>query len=104
MLRFALTGAAQEFCDPQSIRLQFDVNNKDGAQPMKPLTGPWGLIQRVSVRVLGTLVEDITLYNRCYQQFHMGLNKEARQRELDLGFGGDIDADGNMTIEAIPQY
>ena len=44
------------------------------------------MIQRVSIRFLGTLVEDIILYNRCYQQFYMGHNKQARQRELDFGF------------------
>ena len=102
VIRFALTGAAQEWCDPQSIRLQFDLNNGEELYELQPLTGPWGLIQRVSVRVLGTLVEDITMYGRCYQQFYMGLNNRARQRELDLGFGGEIDPDGNMTVEAIP--
>ena len=103
VLRFALTGAAQEWCDPQSIRLQFDLNEtgNEANKHLKPLTGPWGLIQRVSVRVLGTLVEDITNYNRCYQQFFMGLTKEARQREIDLGFGGTVDHEGNVTIEPI---
>ena len=54
------------------------------------------------MRVLGTLVEDITMYGRCYEQFFMGLTKEARQREIDLGFGGAVSADGDVTIETIP--
>ena len=82
VLRFALTGAAQEWCDPQSLRIQFDVNAAgDADTSLKPLTGPWCMIQRVSVRVLGTLVEDITMYGRCYQQFFMGLTKSAPARD-----------------------
>ena len=61
------------------------------------------MIQRVSVRVLGTLVEDITMYGRCYEQFFLGLTKEARQRELDLGFVGQVDENGAVTMEAIAQ-
>ena len=104
VLRFALTGAAQEWCDPQSIRLQFDVNaGGDANSFLKPLTGPWCFINRVSLRVLGTLVEDITMYGRCYEQFFRGLTKDARQREIDLGFGGTVDSDGNVSIEKINQ-
>ena len=100
-MRFALTGAAQEWMDPQSCRLQFDITETGGSANLQPLTGPWGLIQRVSVRVLGTLVEDITMYGRCYEQFFLGLTKEARQRELDLGFVGQVDENGAVTMEAI---
>ena len=69
VMRFALTGAAQEWCDPQSIRLQFDINETGDTNPLKPLSGVWALIQRVSVRVLGALTEDVAMYGRCYEQF-----------------------------------
>ena len=100
-MRFALTGAAQEWMDPQSCRLQFDINETGAANPLKPLSGPWCLIQRVSVRVLGTLCEDITMYGRCYEQFFQGLSNRARQRELDLGFVGEVNANGDVTMEPI---
>ena len=33
VMRFALTGAAQEWCDPQSLRLTFDVNETGATTP-----------------------------------------------------------------------
>ena len=68
VIRWSLTGAVGEFLDPQSVRISMDVTNT-GALPLEPTTGPWGLFQRLSIRCLGTLTEDVNHYNFVHQIF-----------------------------------
>ena len=89
VIRINLTGAPQEWLDPASVRVSFDLTNK-GADVLQPITGPWAFFSRCSIRVLGTLVEDLQQYGLTYQVFSNGLTEDARQRELDLNFGGII--------------
>ena len=82
-LRWNLTGAVQEWMNPQSVRVQFDITNNDATHPLTSVTGlPASCFQRLSIRCLGSLVEDIQHYNRVYQIFHEGLTKEASNGKL----------------------
>ena len=91
VIRINLTGAAQEWLDPSSVRVSFDLTNK-GQEDLQPISGPWAFFSRCSIRVLGTLVEDLQQYGLTYQVFSNGLTADARQREMDLSFGGIINA------------
>ena len=101
VIRFNLTGAPQEWMDPQSMRISLDVSNEStvAGHNLEPVTGPWALFQRVSIRVLGQLVEDINHYGKVYQMFFQGLTKEAREREIELGWGGTLDGNGDAICE-----
>ena len=102
VIRINLTGAPQEWLDPSSVRVSFDVTNRSQDKVIQPITGPWAFFSRVSIRVLGTLTEDIQQYGLTYQVFSNGLTVEARQREMDLSFGGIIDNNQREQPEHIP--
>ena len=69
VIRISLTGAPQEWLSPDSVRISFDVTNRSQDKVIQPITGPWAFFSRVSIRVLGTLVEDIQQYGLTYQVF-----------------------------------
>ena len=103
VIRINLTGAPQEWLDPASLRISFDLTNRSSTAVVQPITGPWAFFSRVSIRVLGTLVEDLQQYGLTYQVFSNGLTEEARQREMDMSFGGIIDSNQREQPEHIPQ-
>ena len=88
IIRFNLSAAAPVFLNPQSARMMFTVVNNDPALPLQPVTGPWGYFQRCTVRVSGTLVEDIYSWTRVAQMFSMMQNPHTRDKEADSGDGG----------------
>ena len=102
VIRINLTGAPQEWLDPSSLRVSMDITNRSNTAVVQPITGPWAFFSRVSIRVLGTLVEDLQQYGLTYQVFSNGLTVDARQREMDLSFGGIIDSNQREQPEHIP--
>ena len=90
IIRFNLSAAAPVFLNPQSARMMFVVNNSE-TLPLQPMTGPFGFFQRCTIRVTGTLAEDIYSWNRVAQMFSMMQNVPTRNKEADLGGGGEVD-------------
>ncbi len=83
-IRLNLTG--QTFFDPGSLMIQFKVRSKI-ASDLKPLTGPWSFIKRLTVTCSGANVEDILYYNRCHELLDGFHSKEKRLNTHAMGFG-----------------
>ncbi len=83
-IRLNLTG--QTFFDPGSLMIQFKVRSKI-ASDLKPLTGPWSFVRRLTVTCSGANVEDILYYNRCHELLDRFHSKEKRLNTHAMGFG-----------------
>ena len=98
-IRLNLTG--QTFFDPGSLMIQFKVRSKI-ASDLKPLTGPWSFIKRLTVTCSGANVEDILYYNRCHELLDRFHSKEKRLNTHAMGFGCTV-ADGKkQDLEQVP--
>ena len=98
ILRFNLSAAAPVFLNPQSAKLMFTLVNNHATLPLQPLTGPWGFFQRCTIRVNGTLAEDIYSWNRTAQLFHLMQNVPTHNMDLDLGGGGIVSELGGDSL------
>ena len=87
---FRIRLGGDDFVDPSSIRLQYTVRNLDGANPLRPLTGPWGMWSQVYLRSGGVLLDDIAQYGRFHTQY--GWNQLSQLEQFGeaglCGFGG----------------
>ena len=76
-----------DFIDPSSVRIQFTINNLDGTNSLKPVTGPWGVWQQVFLRSGGVELDNVPYYNRWHQQF--GWNHLTQQEQFgEVGIQG----------------
>jgi len=66
-IRLRLGG--DDFIDASSVRILFTINNLDGTNTLKPVTGPWGCWQQVFLRSGGVELDNIPYYNRFHTQF-----------------------------------
>ena len=55
--------------DANSIRLQYTISETGGANPLTPLSGPWGLWSQVFLRSNGVELDNIPQYGRFHQQY-----------------------------------
>ena len=55
--------------DPQTPKIQFDVQNLSGTIPLRTLSGGWSFFRRLRVLCQGQLIEDIYFYNHVHQMF-----------------------------------
>ena len=62
LIRILLTG--DNWLDPSTLRVMFDLNNISLTGNLRPLSGPWSFFRRMRILVAGQLVEDIDQYNR----------------------------------------
>ena len=85
-----ITGAANQWINPQSLRLVFDLKETEGVHKLQPLVGAHGFWRRLDVRMGGVQVESISQMNRVQELFLMLSSDQARQKELFMGGGGLI--------------
>ena len=79
VIKITLTG--DQWLDPSTVQLQFDLENENAAQPLYMLGGPHTCFRRLRVLCGGTVVEDIDQYNRIHEMFHILTNRH--NRDLD---------------------
>ena len=66
LIRFNL--ASEDFLDPATLRIQFDIVNTDTAnKTLYPVSGAHGFFSRARLLSRGQVVEDISQYNRVHQ-------------------------------------
>ena len=86
--------------DPQTLKIQFDVQNLSGTNPLRTLSGPWSFFRRLRVLCQGQLIEDIDYYNQVHQMFDVLQSEHVRNNEDVEGFGVRYDnKDGKELIE-----
>ena len=75
---------------PQSVRLSFQLNNKDGAadHQLRTIGGAYSFFSRVRLLCCGAMVEDLMDYSRMHNMFQncqaLTLNEMKILKDLEL--------------------
>ena len=105
MIKIMLNG--DEFLDPNSVRVSFDLKNDDANLKLLNVGGPWCFFRRLTIKCGGTTIEDVDYYGRTHEMIHKLLPKDVRKNEVDEGFGFELNLsewrrDNNYRIENKP--
>ena len=89
VLKFTLYGEDNIWLDPQSVRVFFTLNNKDGTncKKLRPLSSPYSFFRRMRIIAGSQVVEDFDSYNRVHHMFSKLLSQGARRDEANESFG-----------------
>ena len=87
--KFTLNGEDNSWLDPQSVRICFTLNNKDGTnfRKIRPLSSPYSFFRRMRIIAGSQVVEDFDSYNRVHHMFSKLMSQGARRDEANEGFG-----------------
>jgi hypothetical protein len=107
VIKIVLTG--QDWLDPSTVRIQFDLQNTYTAQAgetaaqiaghvLRPVSGPWSLFRRARVIIGGQIVEDIDEYNRTHEMFHLLTSTTNRDNDNIEDFGCRYDMFSHVEI------
>ncbi len=104
VMRFTLTG--DDFLVPQTVRLQFDVNNTatDVDHILRPVSGPWSFFRRMRLLCRGVVIEDIDNYNRTHEMFNIFTSRHNRDNDDITGFGRRYDDETNYGVVPTTDY
>ena len=89
VIKFSLNGEDNSWLDPQSVRIFFTLNNKDGTnfKKLRPLSSPYSFFRRMRIIAGSQVVEDFDSYNRVHHMFSKLISQGARRDEANEGFG-----------------
>ena len=89
VIKFTLNGEDNSWLDPQSVRICFTLNNKDGTnfRKIRPLSSPYSFFRRMRIIAGSQVVEDFDSYNRVHHMFCKLMSQGARRDEANEGFG-----------------
>ncbi len=99
VIRFRLAG--DQWLDPSTLRIMFDVVNSDAdpaTKKLRPIGRAHAFFRRLRVSVRGQIIEDIDNYNRVCELFHILQTPASRENDAieQFGYNKDI-ADLNTT-------
>ena len=87
LIKFYLT--AEDFLDPQSLRVQFDLvcTDTDANKYLMPLGAPHGFFSRCRCLARGEIIDDITDFNRVSEMFSFLKSYGSVQNDMLESFG-----------------
>ena len=88
LIKILITGNG--WVDPSPFRIMFDLQNNEASTSVKelrPIGGPWCFFRRLRILMGGTIIEDITEYNRCHELFSVLTATDSRINVDTEGFG-----------------
>ena len=88
VIKMMLTG--DSWMDPSTVKLFMNIRNDSAAEIAPLVAGAWGMFRRMRILCGGQIVEDIDLYGRLHEQFHMMKPKEKRENDAIEGFGNNV--------------
>ena len=88
---------SDQWLDPSPVKLFFTVQNLDALTSRPKVPGPWCFFRRVRVLVGGQVCEDIDMYNRVHQRFHVLKPAERRINDFVESFG--MDSELSQTVD-----
>ena len=100
VIKFTLNGEDNSWLDPQSVRVFFTLNNKDGTnfRKLRPLSPPYSFFRRMRIIAGNQVVEDFDNYNRVHHMFSKLMSQGARKDEASEGFGYRYDDELNTLV------
>ena len=92
VMRFLINGESGTWLDPDSVRIQFTVENESGAgKNLRPLGGGHLFIRRMRLLANNVLCEDILDYGRFHQMIESMYNNNVRENIDIENFGYRFD-------------
>ena len=93
LIKLLLTG--DQWLDPSTFRIMFDLQNMDTGNNnnklLRPLGGPHTFFRRMRILANGAIIEDIDNYNRVHEMFRI-LNAQDTNKNNDAeAFGQQVD-------------
>ena len=103
LIRINLSSST-EWLDPQSVRLSFQLNNKDGNadHQLRTVGGGYSFFSRARLLCGGTLVEDLMDYSRIHHMFSELTSSNSKRNEDSEGLGINVSGLTTYTRDTIP--
>ncbi len=101
VIRFRLAG--DQWLDPSTLRIMFDVVNSDAdpaTKKLRPIGRAHAFFRRLRVSVRGQIIEDIDNYNRVCELFHILQTPASRENDAIEQFGYNKDI-ADLNTEAL---
>ena len=100
VIKMVLNG--EGWLDPSTVKINIEIANLNGSQPLRTLSGPWAFFRRLRVLCQGQLIEDIDYYNKVHQMFDVLQSEHVRNNEDIEGFGHRYDSKASKALIAAP--
>ena len=103
LIRINLSSSS-EWLDPQSVRLSFQLNNKDGTanHQLRTVGGAYAFFSRARLLAGGVLVEDLMDYSRMHHMFSELTSSNSKRNEDIESFGINTSDLTTYTTATIP--
>ena len=80
-----------DFCNVDTVRLQFNITNTDGTNSLYPVTGPWGVWSQVRLLSGGVELDNVPYYGRHHEMHGWRLTTSEQQyNEAIYGLHGGV--------------
>jgi len=89
LIKIVLTG--DQWLDPSTLRIMFDLSNTDSSKKLRPLGGPHSFFRRMRILCGGQVIEDIDSYNRVHEMLRILKAQDANINADAEGFGQQYD-------------
>ena len=93
LIKLLLTG--DQWLDPSTFRIMFDLQNMDNGNNnnklLRPLGGPHTFFRRMRILANGAIIEDIDNYNRVHEMFKLLKAEDTNVNDEAEAFGQKID-------------
>ena len=89
LIKIMLTG--DQWLDPNTIRIMFDLSNTDSSKKLRPLGGGHSFFHRMRILCGGQVIEDIDSYNRVHEMLRILKAQDANINADAEGFGQQYD-------------
>ena len=93
LIKLLLTG--DQWLDPSTFRIMFDLQNMDtennGNKLLRPIGGPHTFFRRMRILANGAIIEDIDNYNRVHEMFKLLKAEDTNVNDEAEAFGQKID-------------
>ena len=90
---------SEDFLDPNSLRIQFDIVNTGTGKTLFPVGGPHGFFSRCRLLSRGAVIEDISQYNRVHEMLRLFKSTGGVQDDLTESFLNEYNKGGTITKE-----
>ena len=89
VIKISLNGEDNTWLDPQSVRIFFNLQNKDANlnRKLRPLSPAYSFFRRIRIIAGSQVVEDFDNYNRVHHMFSKMMSQGARKDEANESFG-----------------
>ena len=89
VVTISLNGEDNTWLDPQSLRIFFNVQNKDANlnRKFRPLSPAYSVFRRIRIFAGSQVVEDFDSYSRIHHMFSKMMSQGARKDEVNKSFG-----------------